>query len=130
MESSVLRNEVAATSRERAALRKMKVRDPWGLRSLQTTHKRESLPGLEGAKADSRLCHSCRNLPASSPLLLPLLRPPLPLKSTSKNLLQLRERPAEWRGRGSVCGRGLDFEWEIENPLFGDKIHMPYNSPI
>ena len=55
---------------------------------------------------------------------------PLPLKSTSKNLLQLRERPAEWRGRGSVCGRGLDFEWEIENPLFGDKIHMPYNSPI
>lgn len=50
--------------------------------------------------------------------------------SKHKNLLQLRERPADWRGRGSVYGRGLDFEWEIENPLFGDKIHMPYNSPI
>ena len=73
MEFSVLRNQAAATSRKRASFWKMKVRDPWGLRSLLTTHERESLPGLEGAKADSKLRHSCKNLPASFPLLLPLL---------------------------------------------------------
>lgn len=91
MEFSVLRNKVAATSRKRALLRKMKVRNPWGLRSLQTTHERESLPGLEGAKADSRLCHSCKNLPASFPLLLPLLHPPPPLKSTRRTCSSCRK---------------------------------------
>lgn len=97
MESSVLRNEVAATSRKRAALRKMKVRDPRGLRSLQTPHKSESLLGLEGAKADSRLCRSCRDLPASSPLLLPLLHPIMPLQST---------RTCSSCGRGLLTGGG------------------------
>lgn len=101
MEFSVLRNKVAATSRKRALLRKMKVRNPWGLRSLQTTHERESLPGLEGAKADSRLCHSCKNLPASFPLLLPVLHPPPPLKSTRRTCSSCRR--GLLNGAGGVC---------------------------